>query len=337
MLRTRATSAFGISIILSVIAAIGLASSAPAGAATRATTVPVTMKGVQPMVQVTVGRSQPVAVVLDTGSSGLHIFANAVRTGRGSGVTVDSDPANITYAGGHRFVGVVANAKIRIGTQSTADAVPFALVNDAFCIPSKPTCPAANGIAGFEHSGIFGILGIGMSTSNGPVASPILGMPGTKGETWSLHLNGKSGSLVLGAPMPSSSNAVATIAMKRTGSYGSHALWADNALDLCTTAGTVRVCAPTLFDSGTASFQLWGPQFATVPRSGQVVTPGTPMTVAARPPATPFWSFAAGPAQLDNRVVYRGGTKRFVNAGIEPYFQFTITYSDVAGAIALTA
>ena len=97
--------------------------------------------GGAPHVEVRVGNSNPVPVLLDTGSSGLHIFDTAVNTGTGSGVTLTSQPANITYAGGHRFTGVVANAVVTIGSYATKLPVSFAYVEQAFCIPSKPTCP----------------------------------------------------------------------------------------------------------------------------------------------------------------------------------------------------
>ena len=138
--------------------------------------------------------SNPVPVILDTGSSGLHIFATAVDTTPGARVSVTSEKSNITYAGGHRFTGVVASAVITIGTQATATPVPFSLVNNASCIASKPTCAAAGGVAGFEaKTGADGILGIGMQSSQGPVTSPILAMPGTLGQSWSVHLGGTTG------------------------------------------------------------------------------------------------------------------------------------------------
>ena len=128
-----------------------------AGAATNPVVVPLSVAGGQgspggtsPIVEVQVGASNPVPVILDTGSSGLHIFATAVDTTPGARVSVTSEKSNITYAGGHRFTGVVASAVITIGTQATATPVPFSLVNNASCIASKPTCAAAGGVAGFE-------------------------------------------------------------------------------------------------------------------------------------------------------------------------------------------
>jgi hypothetical protein len=198
--------------------------------------------GAQVMVRVRVGKlSSAVPVILDTGSSGLQIFADAVNTKPGSGVTVTSTRSGITYSGGHHFIGHVADATVTIGSLSTRNRIPVSLVLGAVCIPSKPTCPAQHGIPGFEQQGVFGILGIGLATSRGPVASPLLGM-GALGNSWSIHLHGVSGTLVVGAAVPSPARRVATIAMRRTGTWNGHALWADAALDLCTTAGSVTAC-----------------------------------------------------------------------------------------------
>jgi hypothetical protein len=138
-----------------------------------------TKGGASPIVEVSVGTAKPVPVILDTGSAGLHIFDDAVDGTAGGGVNVTSRSSNITYAGGHRFTGVVASAVVAIGSQATAGPVAFSLVKSASCIASKPTCKAAGGIAGFEaKTGAHGILGIGMQRSRGPVTSPILAMPG---------------------------------------------------------------------------------------------------------------------------------------------------------------
>jgi hypothetical protein len=342
-MRKRLERVLGIGVATLVVMTAGTIGVSSAAAARAAVTIPVTVLGgqdlpggVQPLVEVRVGRSARVPVILDTGSSGLHIFANAVATGPASGVTVTSTPANITYAGGHRFIGVLASATINIGTQPTAHSTPFALVQHAVCIASKPVCPAAGGISGFERQGIYGILGIGTATSKGPIASPILAMPGQLGNSWSLHLAGKTGALVLGARVPSPSSSVAMIPMRRTGSWGTHALWADASLRLCTAVGTVEDCTPTLFDSGTAAFQLWGPTFLHVPRSSPTqVTTGTPVRMSQRGAATPFWSFVAGSTRSKDLVVVRGGTGPFVNVGVQGYFDFTITYDDVTGVVVL--
>ncbi len=205
--------------------------------------------GSDPTVEVTVGSWGPIPVLLDTGSSGLHVFSGAVNAG--SGVTVGTQKANITYSGGARFTGVVASAVVALGSQATKGPISFALVQKASCTASKPACPASGGISGYESSrGVDGILGIGMQDSGGGVTSPILGMPGDLGETWSLRLGPTSGQLTLGATVPTGPRAT-RIDMRTAGTAAGHELWADDRIPLCVAAGAERECVHGLFDSGT--------------------------------------------------------------------------------------
>jgi PE-PGRS C-terminal aspartyl peptidase-like domain/Protein of unknown function (DUF3443) len=316
-----------------------------AGAATPPVVVPLGVVGGQgspggasPIVEVRVGTSQPVPVILDTGSSGLHIFASAIDTTTGSGVSVTSQKSDITYAGGHRFTGVVASAVVTIGSQATAGSISLSLVNGASCIASKPNCAAAGGIAGFEaDKNADGILGIGTQSSQGPVTSPILAMPGTLGQSWSVHLSGTTGTLVLGAPSPPSANTVATFQMKSFGTTGGLALWNDAALPLCTTIGSTQACTPGLFDTGTPSFQVSGPvlgQLPTISASGQVQN-GLPVAVAQKGADSPFWDFTTGASKSQDLVRVESSQGPFVNTGVQAFYEFTIHYDDVHGTVAI--
>jgi hypothetical protein len=316
-----------------------------AGAAATPITVPLSVAGGQgsqggasPIVEVRVGASQPVPVILDTGSSGLHIFASAINTTPGGGVNITSQKSNITYAGGHRFTGVVASAVVIIGSEATGGPVPFSLVNSASCIASKPTCPAAGGVAGFEaKKGADGILGIGMQSSQGPVTSPILAMPGSFGQSWSVHLSGTNGTLVLGAQAPPSTLTVALFQMKSLGTTGGRALWNDSALPFCTTLSATQACTPGLFDTGTPSFQVSGPilgQLPTISASGQVQS-GLPVTVSQKGADNPFWTFTTGIAKSQDLVRVAPGQGPFVNTGVQAFYDFTIHYDSVLGTISL--
>ena len=209
----------------------------------------------------------------------------------------------------------------------------------ASCIASKPGCAATGGIAGFESDrGVDGILGIGTERSGGGITSPILAMPGTLGDTWSLHLHGTSGRLTLGAAIPTGSWAKATIDMKSDGSAGGRHLWADDRLPLCVTAGAEQECVPGLFDSGTPSAQISGPELDQVPTvvgTGQVV-PGTPMTVATLGAASPFWRFTAGTTKSSDLVRVMNGKGPFLNTGVQAFYDFTLSYDDTAGSITLS-
>jgi len=296
-----------------------------------------TSEGARPTVEVRVGNSNPVPVLLDTGSSGLHIFDTAVATGPDSGVTLTTRPSDITYAGGHRFAGVVGNAVVTLGSHATKGAVAFAFVERAFCIASMPTCPASGGIPGFEQSGAYGILGIGTQSSRGGIISPILGMPGTRGTTWSLHLDGTSGSLALGAKLPIRRTST-MIQMTQIGTSAGKALWADSQLRLCISVGKTSECIPGLFDSGTYTMQISGPaldQAPTIPGTDHVVA-GTPVSVSESGSAKPFWTFCAGTTKSENLLTVKSDEGPFLNTGVQAFYHFTITYDDTTGQIRLS-
>lgn len=291
--------------------------------------------GANPTVEVEMGRWGPIPVLLDTGSSGLHVFAGVVNAG--SGVTVGTQKSNITYSGGVRFTGVVASAVVTLGGQATTGPIPFALVQRASCIASKSNCPASGGIAGFENTrGVDGILGIGMQSSGGGVSSPILGMPGDLGERWNLHLSATSGRLTLGARIPAGPRAT-RIALRTAGTAGGHALWADDRVPLCVTAGAERECVHGLFDSGTPEQQISGPELDQTPTvSGTSdVVPGTPMTATLKGAAAPFWSFTAGTAKSEDLVRVMDGQGPFFNSGVQAFYDFTVSYDETAGTITL--
>jgi hypothetical protein len=341
----KASVGFTMAVALSLVVGVLPASAAePASAHTSPVAVPVTVlggqgtpEGARPLVEVSVGNSRPVPVLLDTGSSGLHIFENAVETGPDSGVTLTSTPSNITYSGGHRFTGVVADAVVTIGSAATTTAVPFAYVQQAFCIATKPTCAASGGIPGFEQSGAFGILGIGMQSSGGGIVSPILGMSGALGRKWSLHLNGATGALTLGAKLHRR-RAVAAIQMKQIGTSASRPLWADSRLPLCVAVGPENECVPGLFDSGTYSMQISGPELGTAPTTAgtEHVAAGTPVAIMLNGAAAPFWTFTSGPTKSENLLTVEPDEGPFVNTGVQAFYDFTIAYDDATGQIFLS-
>lgn len=329
--------------------AIGVAAVALPGAPTAlaaapdAVSVPVSVQGgqgeqggVTPTVQITVGGWGPLTVALDTGSSGLHVFAGAVNAG--SGVSVTSQESDITYSGGYRFRGVVASAVMQLGTATTTGPVSFALVQSASCTAAKPDCPAANGIQEFESvRGVDGILGIGMQSSQGQVTSPIFGMAGPLGRRWSLHLAGGSGQLLLGARVLGSGQLAARFQLQSAGTSDGHPLWEDSRIPLCLSVGSIDACVPALFDSGTPEVQISGSalgQAPVVPGTSQVVS-GTPLTVASAGDS-PFWSFATGSEASADLVRVISDQGAFFNSGVQAFYDFTVTYNAKTGHIALT-
>jgi hypothetical protein len=333
----------GASASASSSSAASASSAASSSSSSRPVVVPVrvldgqgTALGARPTVEVRVGKAKPVPVLLDTGSSGLRLFDTAFSTGPGSGVQVTAKRSVITYAGGHRFTGVVAKAVVTMGSSATSGPVAFTDVERAHCIPAKPSCPAAGGMAGFEAAGEFGILGIGTQRGGG-VTSPILGMPGRRGQRWSLHLVGGSGSLILGAALPAPKKATA-IPMARIPSVSEPSLWADSRLPLCVGVGGADQCGRGLFDSGTYTMQISGPGFAPVAvvTGTNHVSGGLPVSVGMPGARKPFWTFTSGATKSKNLVTVVARRGAFVNTGVQAFYAFTITYDDSTGRIWLS-
>jgi hypothetical protein len=294
--------------------------------------------GARPMVQVRVGNSKSVPVLLDTGSTGLQIYAPAVNTGPGGGVTVTSARDAITYAGGHRFTGVIASAVIRIGSQATAGRVRFGLVRRAFCVAAKPTCDAARGVGVPMKDGAYGILGIGMNRTPLGLFSPILGMPGRLGQTWSLHLKARAGILELAPRTVARARIKATVRLEGGVKSGGHASWADGRVHLCVAVGPVHACPPGLFDSGTFTMQLWGHPLNTAPVTPGTarVLPGTRVAISVPGARTPFWRLKAGATKSrDSLTVESQHARSFVNYGVQSFYAFTIAYDERGGTISL--
>jgi hypothetical protein len=285
---------------------------------------------------VKVGNGAIVPVLLDTGSSGLRIFDTAVPSGSKSGVAISTEPSDIRYAGGHRFTGVVATAFITIGSQRTARPVEFGLVQSASCARRKPGCPAAQGMAGFEKYGGYGILGIGTESSGGGIVSPLLAMPGTLSDSSSLHLKARAGQLVLGAPLPRPSAIAATLPMKQIGATpGGRRLWGEDRVALCLTIGSATGCAPGLLDSGTYTLQAYGQPFDEVPTVARRVRSGIAVSVRRAGAKQSFWRFSTGSTKSENLVTMRGDKKLFVNTGVQAFFAFIVTYNDLRGRVLL--
>jgi hypothetical protein len=300
---------------------------------------PATATTAKPMVRIRVGSGPMVPVLLDTGSSGLQLFAPQVPTGPTSGVSVTATPDRITYAGGHRFIGQVARAVVTVGPARTPRAISFGLVQTAVCIPTQPLCPvAAGGVSSPFDGGAWGILGIGLLPGPDGLANPLTGMIEGRGHRWSVHLNGSTGALVLGAPAPTASSQVASFGLASAGTAGGIAFWKDASLPTCVTVGPAAGCGPSLFDTGTAQMQVQGRAYdaLAVSGAGRLVAAGLGVSVARPGASAPLWTSTTGTTKSVDTVLLRDGDATFVNFGIEPFFRFVVSYDAVAGTLDLS-
>jgi hypothetical protein len=341
----RGALALGASVLLAVVALYGSglsgASSARGAAKKPATpvTVQLTIRGGQgkpsgavPLIKVKVGNGPTVPVVLDSGSVGLHIYAPGVNTGRGGGVTQTNLRNSISYVDGTLQTGVVATAKLTIGGVMTSKAIPFGLITKVSCVAAKPNCPTANGIKAVVKHGTYGIMGVRFeSVKSGLPPSPLVNLPQPYGTSWSIALSKSGGKLVLGAKSPSKPAAV----LKLTSGSVPKTI-------VCWTIGSAsNICEPTLFDSGDYGMQVYGGPLAqapTVPGTTRVQS-GTPVSASVPGAPAPFWSFSAGQAPSSNTVNVHppGRSGNAVNAAVQAFFAFTLTWNTQRRTIELSA
>ena len=296
--------------------------------------------GAVPIIDVRVGNGPEVPVILDSGSTGLHIYTQAVRLGPGSGVTVTGRPDTIDYLNGAVQSGVVATAKLTIGPRRTRMAVPFGLISSIGCQPGIPDCPGSLGVTGFIAEHIDGVLGVGMAGDDEGLANPITALPGAYGQRWSIALSGSRGRLVLGAPAPR--HPLAQFQLRATGRDATRARrWDDQDTRVCWAAVGLRgdACVATVFDTGSSLMAFFGGLLSrTGTQTGYAdVAPGT-YVAAWKPGAqSPFWTFTAGSQLTSNTVIPVPVRirKAFVVAAVTSFFRFTITYNDANGTISL--
>jgi hypothetical protein len=138
--------------------------------------------------------------------------------------------------------------------------------------------------------------------------------------------SGGGGRLVLGAQAPAKPAAVLPLLPR-------------GLANLCWTIGDVSHCAPTVIDSGTASMEIYGGPLSQVPTvpGTPLVKPGMPVSARTAPRSSPFWSFAAGRVTSKNAVLQAPLGREIVNAAIEPFYAFTVTWDAARRTISLSA
>ncbi len=294
-----------------------------------------TSGGAHPIVDVRVGNGRAVPVLLDTGSVGLHLYAGAVPTGAGGGVTATRTRNSITYIDGTVQSGVVARATITIGGLKTTTPVAFGLVRKVSCTTSVPNCPGQGGLAAAEQRGLYGTMGIGLGP--GPVDNPLVHLAAPYSDSWNIGLAGSNGQLTLGAPVPIETDARFALPGDGRRANGTPT-FADKHAVVCWTVGSAAAsCEYTLFDSGDVGMQFFGgaPGGAPAGSGGEVVA-GTPITAAGAISSLPFWSFSAGRTTSLNTVHVHPSGNGTVNAAVQAFYAFTISYDARHGLIALS-
>jgi hypothetical protein len=290
------------------------------------------------MVYVRVGKGPRIPVLLDTGSTGLHIYMPGVRLGPRSGITMTSRKDSVTFADGMTQHGVVGRARLTIGSLKTTHAIPIGVIREVGCVAAIPDCPGVAGIKGRLKVGEYGILGVGLTRSRERLANPLLSLPKPYAHNWSIELDESGGSLILRARHLG--RPVARFPLKPDGRDPTGArAWKDARARVCWATADLRgsACEPTVFDSGSVTMLWYG---GLLSRSDTSITrvlvdPGE--YIAAWQPGghTPFWSFNSGTDFSHNTVVALRGGRPVVIAAVQAFLAFDIDYDDAHGQISL--
>lgn len=294
--------------------------------------------GARPIIYVRVGRGPLVPVLLDTGSTGLHIYTRGVRLRRRSGVSVTGRRDAATYGDGMTQHGVIARARLTIGSLTTVRPIRFGLIKSVGCVAEIPDCPGARGIPGRLAIGEYGILGIGLRRAPDKLANPLLSLPLPYARNWSVELGNTGGSLVLRPA--ETSPPVAQFPLARDGLDPSGArAWKDSRTRVCWATVDLRgaACEPTLFDSGSVTMLWYGGLLGRSDTSitDVLVNPGE--YIAAWQPGSqnPFWHFTSGDEFSHDSVVALRGGHPIVIAAVQLFLSFDIDYDDAHGEIRL--
>lgn len=275
------------------------------------------------IVEIVVGRSAPLSVMLDTGSVGLRLWSGSHPSMRISNKKINAS------VGGLKIPGFIGSAPVTLNGVSTTLDVPFQYINT-----DNPY------IDQWKRIGVSGILGIGVGT--GDLTNPLVALPGDLGLHWSVHFSGlgigakKSGALILGARAPANANMFFQLPPAGSNVNGA-LLWDDHAANGCWKFGRQpEMCVPTWFDSGFTVMRVKGRQFSRLPTaSANQLRPGTRVTLSV--PTSSFIgdSFVAGSSASRNLVRVIDSGRATINTGNSVYFEYTVTYNVATGGIYL--
>jgi hypothetical protein len=280
------------------------------------------------ILEMSVGNSAPLSVMIDTGSVGLRLWG-----GQLPGVTMTKKKVSSSL-NGTSVPGLIGQAPMTLGGVTTTLAVPFQLINT-----SNPY------IGQWKRLGISGILGIGVG--NGQLTNPLVALPGELGTTWSVHFSRTSaqrgsdkGALILGARPTGNADLHFVLPYLGVNINGAQ-LWDDHAANGCWTFnGGREYCVPTWFDSGFTVMRIKGREFSRLPKAAvgsiKELRPGTRVALAAGNSAFTGAEFVAGRAASRNLARITATGSPTINTGNSFYFDYTVTYNVVTGDIYLT-
>ncbi len=296
-----------------------------------------------PIIDVTIGQSHTVAVLLDTGSVGLHIFASAASASTWPGVKVWSQGETVETLDGTLLTGPVASATLRFGSLKTTKPVPFQLIEATRCSNSGLgiSCQTGSDEDALEAVGADGIMGIGLDgpAPGDPVTNPLLSLPGKFGRIWTVDMTnagtGENGELVLGPPLLR--HPLVRLSLNSMGSSDGEPTWNDEP-ELCWAIGQYHLCGPTILDSGSSFADIGSPHLyvhaVSLPGLPRLVNGDQAVSISLPGHSAAFWSFdVTGPGP--GAVSVADVRWPFLDTGEGVFLAFEVQYDNAAGTIAV--
>jgi hypothetical protein len=300
-------------------------------------------------ISVGVGDAAPLPFRFDTGSSGLHVYADADLLRSGSGVACTDIPTSVVYGNPPRIVfsGVVCYAQLHFsgsaagaGAVATPDAVRIAYLTSGSCPPNNPGCriPDLHSVKQMGGYGIFGAGLTGVSYGHNGIANPLTSLVGRRGHVFSVALRRDGGQLVLGgssSPSASPSPGTQTFAFGLSRVPGERYSLPTGCLFV--NESPSGHCPLLSFDTGNGVPFLHDTQFSGIPVAGGYVAAGTRLGVAAISASRPATTLLAGTAFAQHiPAVVVTGQQPLTNVSIQAFFDHVVTYDDVGGSISVS-
>lgn len=283
---------------------------------------------------VALGNGRPLTFGFDTGSSGLHVFADAHLEST-DGVRCSQTPTSVTYGNPPRitFLGVVCYAQLHFAGFATPRAVPVAYLTSAVCSATNPDCRVPDLLSpkAMHGYGVFGAGLTGIMSGQGHVPNPILTLPGRRGSVYNVILAHDGGRLVLGANESAGAAEFNLAPGTRPGerySLPRACLFVDG--------GATGVCMLASFDTGNGVPWIHAFRLGAIPQRNGFVAPGTRLGFAPPGESHEATSVVAGTTFADEiRVIAIPNKPPLSNVSIQSFFGHIVTYDNERGVIAV--
>jgi hypothetical protein len=281
-------------------------------------------------ISVGIGNLTPLSFVLDTGSTGFHVFKAAKLDAPGSGVNCTDKTINFTVGNPGRitYSGVVCYAPLHFANYTSPDPIEIAYLTSAACTPNNPGCKVPNLNNPKAHGG-YGVFGAGL-TGAMPVKNPILALPAPLSSSYSIRLTSTRGELILGNHEPSSAAEFHLVPGNK-----SDVKWTFPQGCLFVNEQPTHSCLSISFDTGNGVPWIRDTDSSSIPQKDGLVAPGTRIGFAPLDANSQATSVVAGDTRASRIKVSVPNGASLTNTSIQVFLNHVFTYDNVNGVISV--